>query len=213
MLVEAARFFTEADNGLSQSWVTPDGFPTPVVQCNPPGGVKRHGHTQISNQALWLKTMLDLWLAGEFVCGVFVGFQMSPLRLVQGFDSNGRYRVLGRLPICIPRNRMSFWLNTDDLPHWKVIRQAETREAADAAYVELQTFVEKQKSLGLFRQQDGVTLVQSARPTQDNVIIGFPPIHNGAGFCTRFEREFGEKFGDCAMPTVLNVGQIAAYID
>ncbi len=86
-LVQAQRYFTQADNGLSQSWDC-ESF-----HCNPPGGKAQKNQ---SSAAVWWDKALSEYELGNAKCGIFVVFNPELMaRRVQIFD----------YPVCIMKRK------------------------------------------------------------------------------------------------------------
>ena len=95
-IIEAERFITEEQDGLSVSWEARSVF------CNAPGG--KIGNT--SSQAVWWDKMHQHHLAGDFIEGAFVCFNTSLIRLAPDIF---RYYVI------IPSNRLRYEAYNDEL--------------------------------------------------------------------------------------------------
>ena len=85
-VVQANHFFTQAMDGLSQTWWG-------NVFVNPPGGKIRNR----SSQAAWWDKLHQEYLAGRIVQAVFVGFSLEILAQ--------RQSILD-YPFCIPRENI-----------------------------------------------------------------------------------------------------------
>lgn len=70
--VRAGRYFTAADDGLSQTW---EGR----VYCNPPGG----SHGNESRQRLFWAKLVGEYEAGRVESAVFLGFNLDILQVGQ----------------------------------------------------------------------------------------------------------------------------------
>lgn len=88
-LVQAERYFTEAEDGLSRRWWG-------NVFLNPPGG----WIDGESSQRVWLESLLARWREGEVQRAVFVGFNLEIIRMVPEFLTYA---------FCIPSKRLRYW--------------------------------------------------------------------------------------------------------
>lgn len=92
--VRATKIFTQAENGLAQTWHG-------NVFLNPPGG--RIPGVKGSQAAMWWGKLVEEWLAGNVEQAFFVGFTLEILRTSQS----------ARFPVqcfqrCYPKSRMRF---------------------------------------------------------------------------------------------------------
>jgi hypothetical protein len=96
-VVKARRFFTEQDDGLSQSWVNPDGSPSRVF-LNPPFGKRAYDK---SSQARW-----SGHLANEYASGRV----LEAILLCNPSDTASKwFHNLMRYPHCFTDHRIQFW--------------------------------------------------------------------------------------------------------
>lgn len=93
--VKAARYFTEAENGLLQPWAG-------RVFLNPPGGKDADGKSLVV--AFWRKFCEEI-VGREMTHGVWIGYSLEQLQTLQ--LSGALYHPL-ELAICIPRARIAF---------------------------------------------------------------------------------------------------------
>lgn len=163
-IIRAEQYYSleEGIDGLQQSWKSRS------LLLNPRGGqirdrefIKRYGTS--SSIAAWGNELKRRWEVGEVQQAIFIGFQLSVLRLCPGFLS---------LPFCVPRERLCFWTT----PH--ALRQAEAaKRKPDLQFVErwILECIDKGECI----DSEHGFLVPSHSPSHDNVIIFFPPKKDG----------------------------------
>lgn len=177
-LIQAERFYSLEDgvDGLQQSWQSRS------LLLNPRGGlirdrgfIERYGTS--SSIAAWGNELKRRWEASEVGKAIFIGFQLSVLRLCPGFLS---------LPFCVPRERLCFWTTPDAL------REAErAKRKPDLQFVE--RWILECIDKGEFIDSEHGFLVPSHSPSHDNVIVLFPPKKDGrAEALARFAAEFAD---------------------
>lgn len=99
-LVGARRFYTEADDGLSQPWGSVE---EPVsVFLNPPGGMHGRGRGARSAASVWWRRLWTEREAGRLRHAVFVGFTLSILKTSQ---TDGPGALCCPFVICKERQR------------------------------------------------------------------------------------------------------------
>ncbi len=86
--VQAARFFTEQDDGLSRAWFG-------RVLLNPPGG---RGLVR----AFW-ERLVASWRAGDVTEAVWIGYSLEQLQTLQACKDDPL-----DFPLCFTRRRISF---------------------------------------------------------------------------------------------------------
>lgn len=86
--VKADRYFTEADNGLTQNWAG-------RVFLNPPGGLVAE---------FWLKALRE-WSTGRVQHLIWIGYSLEQLQALQ---QSGAMKTPLDFPICITAKRIAF---------------------------------------------------------------------------------------------------------
>lgn len=103
--IRATRFFTQADDGLSQAW-------SGRVWLNPPGGkLKKVGGAWVpvakgpgeSSMRVWWDRLAGCWACNEIESAFFVGFTLEILR-----TSQSCVLPVHAFPRCYPRERLPF---------------------------------------------------------------------------------------------------------
>lgn len=174
-LVKANRIYSmdEGVDGLYKPWECRS------LQLNPPGGttrdknlIERYGTS--SWIAIWCRELQWRYERGEVEQAIFIGFQLSILRLCPG---------LLKLPLCIPRQRIAFWTTPGAL------RSAEkAKQKPNMVFIE--RWIEKCRQGGEWvKTQEGV-LMPSHSPSHDNVIIFFPPKGREKSAIAQFKEQY-----------------------
>lgn len=100
MLIQAERYYTQEDDGLTKPWVG-------TVYLNPPGGRVRPpgGGSLVNSAALWYATLVRRFEYGLVSQAIFMVFNLELVRYAQ------RYMVTQPLdyPYCLPQGRIDFW--------------------------------------------------------------------------------------------------------
>lgn len=114
LIVKAARYYTEADNGLTQPWFG-------NVLHNPPGGYVNE---------FWCKAMAE-WQAGRFRQMVFIGYSLEQLQTLQ--QSGAPFNPL-HFPTCFTSRRIAFIENQAKkaLRVQKILAEGDKPGASDA---------------------------------------------------------------------------------
>ncbi|MEI7538585.1 MAG: DNA N-6-adenine-methyltransferase [Comamonadaceae bacterium] len=89
--VQAGRFYTQDDDGITQPWHG-------TVWLNPPYG-REEGEAD-SNQARWSRRLIDAYQSGEIRAAIL---------LVNAVPGNKWFAPLKRFPICFPDARIRFY--------------------------------------------------------------------------------------------------------
>lgn len=89
--VQAGRFYTQDDDGITQPWHG-------TVWLNPPYG-REEGEAD-SNQARWSRRLIDAYQSGEIHAAIL---------LVNAVPGNKWFAPLKRFPICFPDARIRFY--------------------------------------------------------------------------------------------------------
>lgn len=92
-IVKAGKFYTAADDGLTQPWVAHTAF------LNPPYGKRLWRGKEAFNQSLWSRCFVEAYTAGMIGSGVL---------LVNACTSEKWFQPLMRFPICFPDHRIKF---------------------------------------------------------------------------------------------------------
>lgn len=95
--VKATKFYTAADDGLTQPWVAQTAF------LNPPYGRRQWKGKEAFNQALWSKYFVECYTAGMLGSAVL---------LVNACTSEKWFQPMMRFPVCFPDHRMRFEFTT-----------------------------------------------------------------------------------------------------
>jgi hypothetical protein len=98
-LVQADRFYSPADDGLSQDWTAP------TLWLNPPGGSLRLQGRSLSQQAIWLDRLEQFYRLGRVDHALFLSFNLEILR---------HRPWLLSAPIAVFRERPRFWSWNDE---------------------------------------------------------------------------------------------------
>ena len=193
------RFYGVEDDGLSLPWFG-------NVFVNPPGGM-RSGQ---SNMRLWFHKAFTEWYEGRIKQCIFLGFQLSILRL------NPEIFELS-LPFVVPQQRIRFWTTPECLllPYLVKYYKRRTAEYMLAAlpegwlswdhvelmgwsglgeYAELDKlqayFTKCRKAEQWVKSEHGI-LLPSRSPSHDNAVI-YLPDREDAGATQRFYSVFSK---------------------
>lgn len=129
--------------------------------------------------AQWFRRLLDAYKSGDVKQAIFVGFQLSILRICQ---------EAMQYPFVIPEKRIAFWTTPENLEQ-RENKKKKPRMTAVQKHLERCSTDESQ----YVKSENGI-LVPSQHPSQDNVIIFLPDQANVAASIHRFRLEF-KKFG------------------
>lgn len=97
-LIGAARYYTEAEDGLSKPW---EGN----VYLNPPGGRCDYQGQNVSRPALWWATLAHRFTMGKVTQAIFMVFNLELFRYAQSWAVPHPLDY----PVCFPKERVDFW--------------------------------------------------------------------------------------------------------
>lgn len=236
-LVKANEYMTDF---TSASWhgnilINPFGgmYDVPeAITANPLMG--KLGGYESAAKVLWRYTWMQ-WLKGNIKSAVFVGFSISIARLAQpttkeleaGIFNDGDMS-LSKIPFCIPRDRLKFWVHGEDEAHQKAFKVKAAK-----------TFSKEQKSSPDYEQRlqqradnlrdqwqdkkksslDGNAechvdefglehwFYESDSPPNDSLLIFLPDRDYWYHSCKKFEETFSD-FGTIVNPGITKNGHI-----
>lgn len=185
-IIRANRFFTQAEDGFRQHWHAP------TLLLNPPGGTNKdrtliHQYGTDSSIAQWFRRLLDAYKSGDVGQAVFVGFQLSVLRICQEAI---------QYPFVIPQQRIAFWTTPEDLEQRE---RKKKKPRLDAVQNHLAHCLRKE---GQHVTSEYGVVIPSQHPSHDNVLIYLPDRGDIAGSVQRFRQAFstfGTVKGECAL--------------
>jgi hypothetical protein len=160
--VQAARIYTQADDGLSKPWGPlgalgargPLGKVGARVRCNPPGG--RDGNRSVT--AKWWRYGVSEWISGRVMCMTWVAFKLDFLQVTLGLRRNVPLPL--DFPICYPYERLAYLTSVLPGPTAKNPKRKPTpKQLADHAATGLCT---------------------AESPPHASAIIFLPECHNGS---------------------------------
>ena len=189
----AEKYFSVKDDGLNMSWFGD-------VLVNPPGGMRERQ----SNMRLWFHKAFNEWREGHVRQVIFIGFQLSVLRLnPEVFEY--------MLPFVVPQQRIRFWTTPECLllpylvkplgrnraeymlaalpeewlswDHFGLMKWSGLNE--DAKLDGLQAYLAKCKKADQWVESEHGVLLPSRSPSHDNAII-YLPDRDDSGSTARF---------------------------
>lgn len=93
--IAAAKYYTEADNGLSKRWAG-------TIWCNPPGGKIENKSVPLLFWSKLMETREQRWLQHA----IFLAFSVEQTQTSQG----KKYLPMAGFPLCIPAKRIRYEL-------------------------------------------------------------------------------------------------------